>query len=269
MTSTEQINNLITSCTELKSYFETARDRIESAIDTMYDTVLFYVDGDVGDDANDGSVSHPFKNFGKAMSMARNGGKTTIRLRQGQSYNMDGANDDFNFTDNTVVEVARWDSDWSDVDSHPEIHIECDVSSGLNSVKRMVYAYAPFSFIARGVRLVCDTPIDTGLGWLAFRRNFIRVGNNIAGTTIDVRFYRSHLTIPADAAHFAGPNYRETILLGLEFCTITGDGALICDVSKGCAIVSVGNLTSEGTTKLLDGGTVGQNVLTNSPGVTV
>ncbi|WP_065329457.1 hypothetical protein [Tritonibacter mobilis] len=266
-TSTEQINNLIAGYTDLKEYFEGARDRIQTAIDTMYDPKTIYVDSNVGDDANEGTTAAPVRTFGKALTMVPDGGKSIIRLREGLEYGTSGGNTSVSFRAGTVLEVNRWGGDAGDAATHPILHLESRVLNGKNATASTIYAYGPFQFIARSIRIVCDVPQDESLGWGA--RKFIRVGHYIAGTTIDLRFNRNVLTVPPNAVQIAGPRFSETVFLGVDNVEISGDGALITDAAYGTVLVSAGNVTASGTTKLLDGGTIGQNVLTNSPAVTL
>lgn len=254
---------------ELLDYFQGARTKIENSIATMYDPVTIFVDANAGDDANEGTSAAPVRTFGKALTMVPDGGKTIIRLREGMEYGTMGGNSVVNFNAGTVIEVNRWDGDWSDTDARPILHLETAVVNGQNASAAVIYAYGPFQFITRGIKIVCDVPANTALGWPSATRRFIRVGNHVSGTQIDIRLNKTSITVPANGVQIAGARFRETIILGVDAVEISGDGALISDAANGSVLVSAGSVTASGTTKLLDGGTIGQNVLTNSPAVTL
>lgn len=270
MTTTAQmISDLIAGYTELKAYFEGARNRIDDKIDTVYDPKTIYVDSNIGDDANDGTSNAPVRSFGYAMTLVPDGGKAIIRLREGLVYGTSGGDTSVDFKSSTVIEINRWDGEWEDTVTHPILHLENTVFSGQNSSALTIYAYAPFQLITRGIKVVCDIPQDEGLGWFSSKRKFIRAGHYISGTQVDLRFSNTDLTVPPNAVQIAGPQFRETILLGVNGAAISGDGALITDAADGSIMVSAGSVVASGTTKLLDGGVIGQNVLTNSPTVTL
>ena len=268
-TSTEQINDLIAGYTDLKTYFEGARNRIEAAIDTMYDPKTLYVDSNAGDDANEGTSAAPVRTFGKALTLVPDGGKSIIRLREGLVYGTSGGDAALYFNASTVVEVNRWDSDWADTVTHPIIHLENAVSNGQNSSACTIYAGGPFQFIFRGVKVVADVPANEVLGWVAHKRKFIRTASFVAGTQIGLQLHNAHFTLLGNAVEVAGPQYREAIFVGIDHSSIAGGGALITDAADGSCMVSVGSLTASDGSKILDGGTIGQNVLTNSPTVTL
>jgi hypothetical protein len=268
-TSSEQITDLIHGYTDLKQYFEGARARIKHEIETMYDTQSIYVDSNTGDDANEGSSAAPLRTFGMALTRVRDGGKTVIQLREGLVYGTSGGNTAVTFNAKTTIEIRKWDNQYSDPVTHPILHLENTIENGQNSSATTIFANNSFKLDIRGVKVVCDVPSDETIGWVGFKRKFVRAGHSRSGVTLDIRVNQSIFTVPPNAVQFAGPQYFETIILGVDRIEISGDGALVTDVNRGVIVASVGTVVASNTTKLLDGGTLGENVLTNSPTVTL
>lgn len=82
-TSTEQINTLIQGFTELKSFFEVERERIEAARAAAFGSMRFnlYVDPNDGNDVTGiGTQAQPFRSIQKAIESADPMGDVTIRL---------------------------------------------------------------------------------------------------------------------------------------------------------------------------------------------
>lgn len=85
-TSTEQINELIAGFTALKAYFEGAEDNINSRLNAAAatwaeDSAAFYVDIQVGNDANDGTAGSPLQTWQEAINRTPPRGRCTIFSR--------------------------------------------------------------------------------------------------------------------------------------------------------------------------------------------
>lgn len=85
-TSTEQINNLIGAYTDLKIYFEGAKDGIEDALAAaasryqgFFSTV--HVDQAIGNDANNGTADAPVASIQRAIDLSPHGGFNSIMVR--------------------------------------------------------------------------------------------------------------------------------------------------------------------------------------------
>lgn len=84
-TSTEQINDLIGACTDLKAYFEGARDNIDAQLDVAERRVgdtqrVFNLDQSNGSDDNDGSSEAPLQTMKEIAARSVPGGSTTVIL---------------------------------------------------------------------------------------------------------------------------------------------------------------------------------------------
>lgn len=85
-TSTEQINDLIGGYTDLKAYFEGARDDIEGRVQYALNATpdmdrIYYVNVTTGDDTNTGSIGAPLASIGEAISRTPVMGLVTIYLQ--------------------------------------------------------------------------------------------------------------------------------------------------------------------------------------------
>ncbi|GLP86305.1 hypothetical protein [Tritonibacter mobilis] len=85
-TSTEQINNLIGAYTDLKVYFEGAKDGIEDALAAaasryqgFFSTV--HVDQAAGNDANNGTADAPVASIQRAIDLSPHDGFNMIKVR--------------------------------------------------------------------------------------------------------------------------------------------------------------------------------------------
>ena len=265
-TSTEQISDLIAACTDLKAYFEGARDRIEDAINNAGPPQIIYVDAVSGSDLADGGYGDPVKTLGRAIDMFRGWGRTVIYLPEGQSFDTlsERTSREINVVGPAVLEIARSGAHPDD-GNQPTVTLANKVINGENGHAAQFMAYAPFYLNFRSVNVICEDP-GNAYSFAANRRELIRSGHNLSGMNCGCGFNLCTVTITPDSLGVLTGNYRDRIDVGFSSSTLTGNGTLVRLAQYSTIRVGIGvSVSIDGTTSILDSGTVGQNVLTNDP----
>jgi hypothetical protein len=250
--------------------YDALADDLEGvAIDVAFGTQKIYVDADLGDDANSGKQNEPFQTFAKAMQVVRDGGRTTIYLSEGGQYSTGAVSADVSFQAPTTITIARLGS-LPDTENKPTLTLTAfDEDGGTAKSSIVIFASSAFQMTFQGVDVICGEYGAGSANFRTFRRQFIRPGIYLAGVPISVGFYNSNLIATPTSVRFSGCDLSAVLQCGFYDCGISGEGTLFNNTDGGSVSVSATNCVATGATKICDSGTIGQNILTNAPAVTL